>query len=169
MLADIRAKSVMESPQLKIQPKVDQLSKTSTQLPDKQQLLLLGLQLLNKGLKLPTAVVQPQVQRQATTKQSPPPTSQLKKPSPLPSSPVKSVSSASEDESDKEGGVQSPVVIGRKRKRNSNDDLSEVEKREKRYMIMNIGSDLVMMSCYGHMMVQLIVCAFLLTFIISFF
>ena len=150
MLADTRAKSVMESPQLKIQPKVDQLSKTSTQLPDKQQLLLLGLQLLNKGLKLPTAVVQPQVQRQATAKQSPPPTSQLKKPSPLPSSPVKSVSS--EDESDKEGGVQSPVVIGRKRKRNSNDDLSEVEKREKRYMIVNVSSDLVMMSCCSHMM-----------------
>lgn len=133
----------MESPQLKIQPKIDQLSKSSTHLPDKQQLLLLGLQLLNKGLKLPTAVVQPQVQRQATTKQqSPPPTSQLKKPSPLPSSPVQSASS--EDESDKEGGVQSPVVIGRKRKRNSNEDLSEVEKREKRYMN---NSDLVMSSC----------------------
>lgn len=147
MLVDTRAKSAMESPQLKIQPKVDQLSKTSTQLPDKQQLLLLGLQLLNKGLKLPTAVVQPQVQRQTATKPSPsppPPTSQLKKPSPLPSSPVKSVSS--EDESDGEGGVQSPVaVIGRKRKRNSNDDLSEVEKREKRYVIVNISSGLVMM------------------------
>ena len=148
MLVDIRAKSAMESPQLKIQPKVDQLSKMSTQqLPDKQQLLLLGLQLLNKGLKLPTAVVQPQVQRQATTKPSPsppPPTSQLKKPSPLPSSPVKSVSS--EDESDGEGGARSPVVlIGRKRKRNSNDDLSEVEKREKRYAIVNISNDLVTM------------------------
>ena len=147
MLVDTRAKSAMESPQLKIQPKVDQLSKMSTQqLPDKQQLLLLGLQLLNKGLKLPTAVVQPQVQRQATTKPSPspPPTSQLKKPSPLPSPPVKSVSS--EDESDGEGGARSPVVlIGRKRKRNSNDDLSEVEKREKRYAIVNISNDLVTM------------------------
>jgi hypothetical protein len=134
----------MESPQLKIQPKVDQLTKTSTQLPDKQQLLLLGLQLLNKGLKLPTAVVQPQIQRQTATNQSPPPTPQLKKPSPLPSSPVKSVSS--EDESDGEGAVCSPgVMIGRKRKRNSNDDLSEVEKREKRYVVVNnIGSDLVM-------------------------
>ena len=139
----------MESPQLKIQPKIDQLSKASAQLPDKQQLLLLGLQLLNKGLKLPTAVVQPQVQRQATTKQSSPPTSELKKPSPLPSSPVQSVSS--EDESDKEGGVQSPVVIGRKRKRNSNDDLSEVEKREKRCVNI-VGSDLMMSSFTSHMM-----------------
>ena len=134
----------MESPQLKIQPKVEQLaSKTSTRLPDKQQLLLLGLQLLNKGLKLPTAVVQPQVQRQTATKQtppSPPSVTQLKKPSPLPNSPVKSVSS--DDESDKEEGVRSPtVVIGRKRKRNSNDDLSEVEKREKRYVV-NIDIDL---------------------------
>ena len=116
----------MESSQLKIQPKLGQLPKSSTQLPDKQQLLLLGLQLLNKGLKLPTAVVQPQVQRQAKQSPSPPPpSSQLRKPSPVPSSPLKSVSS--EDESDREGGVQSPV-LGRKRKRNSNDDLSEVEK-----------------------------------------
>ena len=119
----------MESSQLKIQPKLGQLPKSSTQLPDKQQLLLLGLQLLNKGLKLPTAVVQPQVQRQAKQSPSPPPSSQLRKPSPVPSSPLKSVSS--EDESDREGGVQSPV-LGRKRKRNSNDDLSEVEKKEKR-------------------------------------
>lgn len=133
----------MESPQLKIQPKVEQLaSKTSTRLPDKQQLLLLGLQLLNKGLKLPTAVVQPQVQRQTATKQtppSPPSVTQLKKPSPLPNSPVKSVSS--DDESDKEEGVRSPtVVIGRKRKRNSNDDLSEVEKREKRKMMNRVAA-----------------------------
>lgn len=38
--------------------------------------------------------------------------------------------------------MRSPtVVIGRKRKRNSNDDLSEVEKREKRYVV-NIDIDL---------------------------
>ena len=119
---------------MKIQPKVEQLSKATTALPDKQQLLLLGLQLLNKGLKLPTAVVQPQVQRQAKQSPLPPPISQVKKPSPEPpSSPVKSVSS--EDESDKEGSEQSSVMANRKRKRNSNDDLSEVEKREKRYII----------------------------------
>lgn len=113
-------------PQLKIQPKApSQLPKASIPLPDKQQLLLLGLQLLNKGLKLPTAVVQPQVQRQA--KQSPPPP-QPQKQSP-PSSPLKVVSS--EDESDRESFVLSPTT-SRKRKRNSNDDLSEVQKKEKR-------------------------------------
>ena len=48
--------------------------------------------------------------------------------------------------------MRSPtVVIGRKRKRNSNDDLSEVEKREKRYVV-NIGIDLISLSCYSHMM-----------------
>ena len=120
----------MESP-LKIQPKVGPLPKPPTPLPDKQQLLLLGLQLLNKGLKLPTAVVQPQVQ-QHSAKPSPPSPAPVSKPlkqSP-PCSPGGSLSS--EDESDRERSVLSPVIIGRKRKRNNNDDLSDVEKKEKR-------------------------------------
>ena len=112
----------MESP-LKIQPKVTPLPKP---LPDKQQLLLLGLQLLNKGLKLPTAVVQPQAQRPA--RQTSPALSMALKQSP-PSSPAKPMSS--DDESEREGSVLSPVA-GRKRKRNSNDDLSDVQKKEKR-------------------------------------
>ena len=113
----------MESP-LKIQPKITPLQKP---LPDKQQLLLLGLQLLNKGLKLPTAVVQPQVQRQ--TKQASPALSQPLKQSP-PDSPI-SKPVSSDDESDSERSVLS-TVAGRKRKRNSNDDLTEVQKKEKR-------------------------------------
>ena len=118
----------MESP-LKIQPKVGPLSKPFTPLPDKQQLLLLGLQLLNKGLKLPTAVVQPQVQRSTNPSPPSPPVCKPPKQSP-PCSPGSSVSS--EDESEKESSALSPVMLGRKRKRNSSDDLSEVEKKEKR-------------------------------------
>lgn len=121
----------MESP-LKIQPKMTPLQKS---LPDKQQLLLLGLQLLNKGLKLPTAVVQPQVQRQA--KQAPPTLSLPLKQSP-PGSPI-SKPVSSEDESDKERNVLSPIA-GRKRKRNSNDDLSEVQKKEKRKMMNRVAA-----------------------------
>ena len=112
----------MESP-LKIQPKVGPLPKPPTPLPDKQQLL-------NKGLKLPTAVVQPQV-LQHSAKPSPPPPApapkQLKQNPPT--SPGGCLSS--KDEIDRERSVLSPVIIGRKRKRNNNDDLSVVEKEKK--------------------------------------
>lgn len=76
--------------------------------PDKN-LLLLGLQLLNKGLRLPCAVVQPRIQtrpspqREEETEETPP-------------SPEK----------------QEKVPGNRKRKRNLNNDLSETERREKR-------------------------------------
>lgn len=126
----------MESP-LKIQPKVGPLSKPSTPaFPDKQQLLLLGLQLLNKGLKLPTAVVQPQVQRSTNPSPPSPPACKPLKQSP-PSSPGSSAVS-SEDESEK--STLSPVILGRKRKRNGNDDLSEVDKKEKRKMMNRVAA-----------------------------
>ena len=76
--------------------------------PDKN-LLLLGLQLLNKGLRLPCAVVQPRIQT---------------RPSP-------------QREEETEESPQSPEKLekapgSRKRKRNLNNDLSETERREKR-------------------------------------
>ena len=96
------------------------LPKVITPEVDKKQLLLLGLNLLNKGLKLPCAVVQPQAKASQPSHQSSLPfTEELKKrtsPPPLPLSP-----SASQDEGN------------RKRKRDSNDDLSEIERKEKRY------------------------------------
>lgn len=76
---------------------------------DKNKLLMLGLNLLNKGLKLPCAVVQPQ----AKAPPAPKPTSQL----------VEKL----------KGSPQAEDVNGsRKRKRDPENDLSEVDKREKR-------------------------------------
>lgn len=81
--------------------------------PDKNQLLLLGLQLLNKSLRLPCAVVPPQVQTKSSEKPKP---SLVKA---VGSPPAKVVPQTSPGDS-------------RKRKRDHSDDLSEVEKREKR-------------------------------------
>lgn len=82
---------------------------------DKAQLLILGLNLLNKGLNLPCAVVQPQAK----------PTSSLptKSSSAVPISPCKT-------------GPVLPVPLSaegsRKRKRDQGADSSEVDKKEKR-------------------------------------
>ncbi len=94
--------------------------------PDKSQLLLLGLQLLNKGLKLPCAVVPPHVQTTAATDKP--------KPSPVKvasSPPVRGTAPASP-------GPEDEVNV-RKRKRNLNEDLSEVERREKRWGHLVLG------------------------------
>ena len=85
----------------------------SAQLSPDKNLLLLGLQLLNKGLRLPCAVVQPQVQTISPQK----------------------ASGEQEDgrvETDEEPLSPQKEPINRKRKRNPNEDLSEAERREKR-------------------------------------
>lgn len=87
---------------------------------DKKQLLLLGLNLLNKGLKLPYAVVRPQAKPSAPRPASEL-TEKLKSSLSTPTSPLKSQVTVELDGS-------------RKRKRDSTDDLSEVEKREKRFV-----------------------------------
>lgn len=86
--------------------------------PDKTRLLLLGLNLLNKGLKLPCAVVQPQAKSLAPEKQA---SSELLEK--LKNSPQK-LSSLCED------GTET-----RKRKRDPATDDAEVGKREKRKMM----------------------------------
>ncbi len=84
---------------------------------DKKNLLLLGLNLLNKGLKLPYAVVRPQAKPPA-----PNPTSELaeklKSSISPPTSPLKPTTDSLE--------------VSRKRKRDPANDLSEVGRREKR-------------------------------------
>jgi len=89
----------------------------SAQLSPDKNLLLLGLQLLNKGLRLPCAVVQPQVQTL-----SPQTTSGEKKDG--------RVGTDKEPLSPQKNEEKEPT--NRKRKRNLNDDLSEAERREKR-------------------------------------
>ena len=84
--------------------------------PDKTRLLLLGLNLLNKGLKLPCAVVKPQAKSPVSEKQA---SSELLEK--LKNSPQK-LSSLCED------GTET-----RKRKRDpATDDVAEIGKREKR-------------------------------------
>lgn len=94
-----------------------QVVKTLGKEIDKNKLLLLGLNLLNKGLKLPYAVVRPQTKAPAVEKAPSQLAEQLK------SSPV---------------SPQPPLMLSallqestRKRKREE-DDLGEVGKREKR-------------------------------------
>lgn len=87
---------------------------------DKSKLLLLGLNLLNKGLKLPYAVVHPQVKGPA-----PKPPSQLaeKLKTPLtPHGPPK-----------KQDQIPISQENTRKRKRDPADDLVELDKKEKRW------------------------------------
>ena len=90
---------------------------------DKAQLLILGLNLLNKGLNVPCAVVQPQAK---STTSSPMLSSG-------PSSPSGS-STSSVPNSPRKVPVL-PLALNdasRKRKRDQGADVSEVEKREKR-------------------------------------
>lgn len=92
--------------------------------PDKTRLLLLGLNLLNKGLKLPCAVVKPQAKSPAPEKQA---SSELMEK--LKNSPQK-LSSLCED------GTET-----RKRKRDpATDDAAEVGKREKRKMMNRVSA-----------------------------
>lgn len=89
---------------------------------DKNKLLLLGLNLLNKGLKLPYAVVRPQAK--APTEKAP--TSQLAEK--LKSTPI----------SPQAPQKLTDLLDGGTRKRKREDD-SEVDKREKRYLLCVIG------------------------------
>ncbi len=88
--------------------------------PDKNELLLLGLQLLSKSLNVPCAVVSPQKQA-------------LKSEQGSPCSPTKDggYSSLSGSEGSEIG---SPDANSRKRKRTGSVELTEKEKREKRYI-----------------------------------
>ena len=104
-------KSLGQSTTLPIQPKPVS--------PDNKKLLLLGLQLLSKSLKVPCAVVPPQKQ------DSPSPA--IKYETSPPNSPSKD--SGSEDSE-----IGSPDSNTRKRKRMGNSELTEQEKREKRYV-----------------------------------
>ncbi len=89
--------------------------------PDKNDLLLLGLQLLSKSLKVPCAVVPPQKQAVVAPKSE--------RSSPF--SPSKDgYSTLSGSEADSEVG--SPEANSRKRKRTESTELTEQEKREKR-------------------------------------
>lgn len=85
---------------------------------DKNKLLLLGLNLLNKGLKLPCAVVRPQTKAPVLEKVP----SQLAEK--LKTSPISPQSSRNLSALLEEGT--------RKRKRDPDDNLGEVNKREKR-------------------------------------
>ena len=79
------------------------------------QLLLLGLQLLNKSLKLPYAVVKPQVQ--------------------LPENDGNSAlkdGGNDFDKNDSRESTPSPPMTGNSRKRKHDGELTEMEKREKR-------------------------------------
>ena len=107
-------KSLGPSTTLPIQPKPVS--------PDNNKLLLLGLQLLSKSLKVPCAVVPPQKQ------DSPSPT--IKYETSPPNSPKDSGSEDSE--------IGSPDPNTRKRKRVGNSELTEQEKREKRYVVYRI-------------------------------
>ena len=79
------------------------------------QLLLLGLQLLNKSLKLPYAVVKPQVQ-------------------PPEKGGIGALKDGGEefDKNDSRESTPSPPMTGNSRKRKHDGELSEMEKREKR-------------------------------------
>ena len=90
-----------------------QVAQPKSQLVQDKNLLLLGLQLLNKGLKLPYAVVQPRVQTPKANENGAP----------------GDIVATGADSPQK---PESEQPNSRKRKRNGNSDLSEVEKREKR-------------------------------------
>ena len=107
----------MERTQILIKPKTTQAPATS---PDKKQLLLLGLQLLNRSLnpKVPCAVVKPSVQ---TTTASLPE---------LPGSPAKD--SGTEDEEYDNSVVLSPGGSRKRKRLSNNNEVSMVDKREKR-------------------------------------
>lgn len=82
-----------------------------------EKLLLLGLQLLSKNsAKVPCAVVQPRLQSKSPNETGSPP------------SPVK----VGEVQSDPASPQQEVPANPRKRKRGSNSELTEAEKREKR-------------------------------------
>ena len=83
---------------------------------DKNKLLMLGLNILNKGLKLPYAVVHPQVKGPV-----PKPPSQLAEKLKTPLTPQGSPQ--------KQDQIQENT---RKRKRDPADDLVELDKKEKR-------------------------------------
>ena len=86
---------------------------------DKKNLLLLGLNLLNKGLKLPYAVVRPQAKPPAT-----------KPASELAEKLMNSVSPPSSPQKDRTTMVA--LDGSRKRKRDPENDTSEINRREKR-------------------------------------
>lgn len=89
---------------------------------DKNKLLLLGLNLLNRGLKLPCAVVHPQ-------SKTPPPKGPSLLVEKLKTSPV------SPDSVQKPPVVELDLEGSRKRKRDPTDDLiNETDKREKRFV-----------------------------------
>lgn len=85
---------------------------------DKNKLLLLGLNLLNKGLKLPYAVVRPQTKATAVEKPPSQLTEKLKSSLVSPPQPAQKLSALLQEGT-------------RKRKREDN-DRGEVDKREKR-------------------------------------
>ena len=86
---------------------------------DKKQLLLLGLNLLNKGLKLPYAEVRPQ----------------SKPPAPKPASVLaEKLKSSVVSPPPTPPATETLLEGSRKRKRDPGDDFSEVERREKRYI-----------------------------------
>lgn len=102
------SESVRESPQV---------LKTLGPDMDKNKLLLLGLNLLNRGLKLPCAIVHPQTKPPVAEKV---PSQLIEK--------LKSSPPSSENMSE-EGSRK------RKRDSSSDDDLSDVDKREKRLIV----------------------------------
>lgn len=90
---------------------------------DKNKLLLLGLNLLNKGLKLPYAVVRPQTKAPVAERA---PSQLIEKLKSSPPSPQM---------------LSALLVEGvRKRKRDPDDDLSEVGRREKRKMMNRVSA-----------------------------
>lgn len=91
--------------------------------PDKSDLLLLGLQLLSKSLKVPCAVVPPQKQAVVSTRSE----------RSSPCSPTKD-GSYSPLSSSEDSEVGSPEANSRKRKRTGSMELTEQEKREKRFV-----------------------------------
>lgn len=84
--------------------------------PMDKKLLLLGLNLLSKGLKVPLVMQPP-------AKASPQ------------GSPEHQLTDSEEHHELSPDSTQQPTNTSRKRKRDSNNDLSEVEKREKRYFV----------------------------------
>jgi len=102
---------------------------------NKNQLLLLGLDLLNKGLKLPCAVVKPQVKAPVPKAEIP---EKLKAALTTPVSPRQHEVAALLE--DKAGS--------RKRKRDPADDLGEVERREKRFVSCRFNGGFEMLALY---------------------
>lgn len=90
--------------------------------PDKKKLLLLGLQLLSRSLKVPCAVVSPQKQDIVSVQSERSP----------PCSPSKDFYYNSALSCSEESEVGSPDANPRKRKRTESTELTEKEKREKR-------------------------------------